>query len=63
MLDTVVSDRSESVSDESRLRLVRAWIPLALGALAIVIGGVLFSPHPVGEPEPGPRSVGVSASP
>jgi hypothetical protein len=45
------------------LRLVRPWIPLALGASAIVIGGILFSPHPVGDPDSGPPTGGVSASP
>ncbi|HET7739287.1 MULTISPECIES: hypothetical protein [unclassified Mycolicibacterium] len=45
------------------LRLVRPWIPLVLGAAAVVIGGILFSPHPVGAPDSGSPTGGFSASP
>lgn len=44
------------------LHRARPWIPLALGVLAIVIGGALYSPQPGAEPVSGP--VGdVSAAP
>jgi hypothetical protein len=60
MPDTAVSDRWDAVRDGSRLRRILPWIPLAVGVLAIVIGGVLFSPQSSGEHGVGPRPGGVT---
>lgn len=45
------------------LRHALPWIPLALGVSAIVVGGVLHSPHPAGDSGFQSHPAAVSASP